>query len=70
MSMRTCRRCKVARPLGDFVAREKTALSGICERCRSPEETHADVAERETGWLDASALVAAVIGQAWRPAQS
>lgn len=67
--MRTCRRCKVARHPGEFVAREKTALSGVCERCRSPEGKRTDVAELEAGWLEASALVASVIGQNWRPAQ-
>ena len=66
----TCRRCKLARLSGEFVARQKTSLSGVCERCRSPEDTRADVAERETGWLVGSALVAGVINQAWRQAQT
>lgn len=70
MSTRVCRRCKVPRQLGEFGVREKTALSGICDRCRPVEDTRADVAERDAAWLEASALVAAVIGQAWRPAQT
>lgn len=67
MSTRTCRRCKLPRPSGKFVARQKTSLSGVCERCRSPEDTRADVAEREAGFIAGSAMLAAVIGDAWRP---
>ena len=68
--MTVCRRCKLPRPLDEFVARAKTALSGVCEGCRSPEDTRADQAEREAGWLEGSALLAAVTGEHWRPMQT
>ena len=68
--MTVCRRCKLPRPLDEFVARAKTALSGVCEGCRSPEDTRADQAEREARWLEGSAVTAAVIDQAWRQAQT